>query len=261
MFDSITKIVNLYVGMLAILVILATINIFPLQTSPEIRILKPVYIFNMSRIIDATKQLNQPNVITIPASLYGTMTVYGLPEGYDRKYSLPFGLPYEKPGDERFSGWFSQEYGNPWYNLGLSDSTDIPQMKGNTLATRRDEEKMYALSLLFTSDFLQQAKTESLKAGPDLRVNPLAEISKYADLIEKKTYKRTVQEYDWATKVYSFISIANPSSVSITEIDVFINDVVNYGMLEVVGWTGFFIVEKSTSNSPNIKLHHCCPVN
>lgn len=250
MSNYISKFITIYVNLLVIIALLTSIGVFTSRQNLEVEIFDPVYIFNMTKIIDA---FNKAGISDPFLRLHqGTLAEYGIPESYYKKEGMQFILPFDKSGDDPFFGWNHLKHGDPWYQLGISNDSMIVI---NTQSDRTNFEKMSGLQLLYASDYLEQASRYSLNPGSRLSKNPLTAIKEICDADSQGKYDDLAMSCYVATEVYSFVSVSNHSSVPIDDIFLNIDDTIREGMLELIGWTSITQAKTHDSNSPCIKFH------
>jgi hypothetical protein len=250
-FDTILKILNLYIGLLAIIGLLITLKIFSINNKPQFEILEPIYIFDMKEIIDAVKSVDNWQSVFPFSGAYGTLSLYGAPESMDKLKNFKYTLPYVE-GDGNFhSGWSSFTFNNTiWYYLGIDDTTTIPKSSMDFASNRTSNQKRLGLTLLLISDLLKQADDKSLVLGGNLSVNPLTIIHNTKDSL----LRGNMPKIFYATEIYSFLSIENKSSENMYNIRAYVNDVIGSGNLKVIGWTAATQGVKLISSSPNINI-------
>lgn len=251
-FTHILNIANLYVAIIGILAILAAVGVFSIRAKPEVEVLKPIYSFNMNEITKALKENQLEGVIKIPPNSDSILATYGEPSSKDT-YSNDL-LPYERVGAFKWQRWSSASPRTMWYGLGITD-TDLALRYGmNYSAKRTDEQKRVGLGLLYREDLMEQAVKDSLTPGyTDPNFLEMC-YTIYKTGKGGTNYPGFLVQLGFATKVYSFISISNKSSVPMDQIRLFVNDIMETGMLEVVGWTAASQIVDLTSNGPNIRI-------
>jgi hypothetical protein len=251
MLDYISKIIKIYVGLLVIFSSLATVGLVPKKAEPDVEVLKPIYAFNMTEIYNILKSIGFKD---IDPSVIGTMSDFGLPSNSDSISSIPYRLPYELNSDSSYSGWSSWDSSNPWYMLGVSDTSLLIPTSFNSSACRTEDQKINGLLLMYTYDFLHLSKIYKLIPGCSLKINPLNIIKMYCEGNQGDRSRQIAQSAVSATRIYSIISINNRTSENIENVNVFINDVVNWGLISCVGWTEIEHIERIQSNSPSTRL-------
>lgn len=253
-FDNLTKIFNLYVLILAIIALLATIGTFSVRIRPEFKVLPPIYSFNIKQLAEISNKKNYKVIInTIPTlnrSFNGNDRASLRTYGWDiaKKEEIKYLLPYETLDSNSF-GWSSNTKDNLWYRLGIEHSTpDSVNYSINNSNNRTDHQKLIALDLLFAETLTKDpALTEqdtnikgTFSSGIDtFGINPLIEIKNYkSNFPNVAEYEKFIMDFTYScTKVYSVVTIENNYNAPIENINVYINDALNNGKLEIIGWT------------------------
>lgn len=252
-FTHILNIANLYVAIIGILAILAAVGVFSIRAKPEVEVLKPIYSFDMKRITEALKEYKAEGFIKIPSNSDTILATYGEPS--IAKESAVYLLPYEAVGAWKWGRSSSLSPRTIWYQFGITDTNLALPLGMNYSAKRTDEQKRLGLFMLYTLDLGNQAFKDSLTlgnlSGPNL-LDTCYQIFKSGKGGEN--YEEFIVQLGFATKVYSLISISNKSSVPMDQIRLFVNDVWETGMLEVVGWTAVSQIVDLTSNGPNLRI-------
>lgn len=178
---------------------------------------------------------------------------------------MKYQLPYKRVGFNNPNGWSSNTDDNILYRLGVTDVAPdywTGQMV-NASKTRTDAQKLSGVRLLLTDQTLREldpySAADKTKQGLgiyDFEFDPLDELYKLRDIISDSVgYNNLIREFSFVTKVYSVLSIANPSDEDMTDIDLFINQIYNYGNLKIIGWTNLSSVTLNESDDPNIHVN------
>lgn len=255
-FDNLTKILNLYVLILAIIALLVTIGVFSIRVKPEVEILPPIYSFNIKRLITISTESNYSEIINLTPSLKEAINdkertllkTYGWT--VPKKDEISLFLPFETlDTNSKKQGWSSNTANNLLYRLGIeTTSPDSIVYRINNSAERTIREKYIGINFLILDalfkdlDIISKDSTQvrPLAFGLDtFSTNPIIDLNNIKPKVTNiKNYEDFISKFGLGcTRVYSCISISNTSNEILENISLYINDVMNYGMLEIIGWT------------------------
>lgn len=252
--EVISKFINLYISLLAVVAIFITIGWFNIQNHPKIELLTPVYAFDMTRINSVLLKHQNTNIFPVIASLNNKYCLFNDPDSMNLKNSIKYRLPYYRVGAKKFQRSHSLNKDNYFYHTGISDQSDITRILFNTSVKRTDNQKRLGLSELLVWDSLEKFSKDSLSPGGTIKLNPLGELKKNLKILSNKVFDEIGRELIFATTIYNYISVGNYSNENIESIDLFINDVLNTGMLQVIGWTEGSCTTTLKSDGPNLRL-------
>lgn len=251
----ITKFINLYIGILALVALFITIGWFNITNNPHIEILNPTYVFNMNRINSVLQKNNLYKIFPVDETLNNKFCSFGEPEGAYKQNSLEYILPYFRVDANKFQREHSLNPRSFLYHTGISDEIDITKHIFNNATTRTENQKRLGLSTLLIWDMVNKFSSESLTSGPILKVNPLKELQNKKNVLPDDVFNTIGSEFVFATTIYSIISICNYSNEDMHSINIFLNDVLNTGMLEVIGWTEGGHTIELKSRGPNFRFN------
>jgi hypothetical protein len=250
---TIIDFINLYVALLAIIGLLATIGIFDFTIKPELSLLSPTYVFNMSRmrnIVEKQYGISFP----IDSLTENSLGIYGMPN-WDNL------LPYEMVDKPIFEGGTVQKTMdeiNYWYEIGIDDSI-TSNITNNNSAYRNDSLKKAGLYHLFFAEIQKYQKDLMvnyhipIKSISVLGYNPLVYFYSLKNKIVKENFNElAISLGGGATNTYSYLSISNKYDEQIQDIEVLINDLVNPGRYKVIGWTALPTSVELITNPPHI---------
>jgi hypothetical protein len=271
-YGKVSKVLNVYVLVLGIVSVLVSIGLFPINHRPDIKIIKAGYTFQMKRIIEISSNENFKKILQLSphfAALYDIGIDSNAPVGAFlpeiKITSLKYLLPYKRVGFNNSYGWSSNTDDNILYRLGVIDVAPEYWMGQtvNASITRSDLQKLYGIRLLLTDQTLKElnpySAADKTKKGlgiHDFEFDPLSELYKLRNIVSDSiSYYNLIREFSFATKVYTVLSIANPSDEDMSDIDLFINQIYNYGGLKIIGWTNLSSVNLNESDDPNININ------
>jgi hypothetical protein len=270
-YGKVSQILNVYVLLLGILAVLVSIGVFPINDKPDITIIKAGYTLQMKNIMEISSNDSYNKILKLSpdfAALYMSGVDANAPIGAYlpemKKESLKYLLPYRRVGFKSLEGWSNNTDENIFYRLGVVDS--VPKhWIGQAISAsknRSDLQKIYGIHMLLIDQTLKELdsysadKTQQSFGIQDFKFDPLKELYKIRNIAKDSvTYNNLVMDFSFATKVYSVLSIANPSDEDMSDIDLFINQMYNYGNLNIIGWTNLSSVDLNESDNPNIHIN------
>ena len=246
-FRTVTEVVNLCVAILAIVGLLVAVGFFKFQLEPELKLLKPAYAFDMSKLI-AAFQANAPGV-PVPAEWIALtnqlVNLRSVPttEFSLRNPSLSLPFAFSKTISDSDSEKYVIKSSDPtdiFYQLGMAASpsnysTAIP----NFSSKRIDEERRTAVILPILFDEMALGQERGLEPGSHIEENPLLKLQAlmpHTDHPQVGDIFRLAAVAE-ATFVYSIVSVANRSSEPIENIRVSIANSTFSGGVMLIGWS------------------------
>jgi hypothetical protein len=263
-FQTVTEVVNLCVAILAIVGLLVAVGFFKFQLEPELKLLKPAYAFDMSKLI-AAFQANAPSV-SVPAEWIALTNQFVNLRSVPTKnlglrnptFSLPFA--FSKAISDSDSEKYVIKPSDPtdiFYQLGMAASpsnysTAIP----NFSSKRTDEEKRTAVIIPISFDEMTVARERGLEPGRHIEENPLLKLQSLMPHTDHPQFADTfrVAAVAEATFVYSIVSVANMSSEPIENIRVSIPTSTFSGGVMLIGWSNIPQFVDATEKNKNYHI-------
>jgi hypothetical protein len=244
-FHSVSEITTLYVGLLALVGLLTSVGFFKFRVEPSLKMLAPVYVFDMQALITAFNSC-APGTL-LPAewrAVSNGFAVFRNPYGKnlagDRLISSAM-VPFQEVNSEvhtNLPSWATPSNpGDLFYHLGLTnDPSTYSDHRPNFSAIRSDDEKRYGVSLPIAMNYNRLALDRGfvrLKENPLARcreIIPRHDPPQYADAVLLNTFSQ-------ATFVYSIVSVGNYSSEPIENIRLNVANSFWSPPVKLVGWS------------------------
>lgn len=262
-FKSVVEVTNLCVAILAVVGLLVSVGFFKFRIEPTLKILKPIYSFDMSEIIEAFKT-NAPG-LPVPSdwlALTNQLVYLHVTNKFDLRnpsFSLPFYFAKTfSDADAEANVIRSSDPPDMFYQLGLATSpSDYIAATPNFSSKRTDEAKRLALFFPVFLDEVALAKERNLLwFGNSIEENPLLRLQTLMPHTDRPQFGDLprVAAVAEATFVYSIISVANRSSEPIEDIRVSIANSIFSGGVTLIGWSNIPQYVEATEKNENYHI-------
>ena len=248
-FRSLSELVTLYVGLLALIGLLASVGFFKLRLEPNIRVLEPTYAFDMPQLIKAFETYSRdaplPEEWRNLSNQFATFRKPPTAQFPTQRVLSATMLPFQEPsaaGDTNLPNWAKPS--NPvdlFYHLGLTNKPrTYDTQPPNFSAKRSDDLKRYGIGIPIAMNWARLAMQRGIGHWDyRLKENPLA---KFQEIIPERdppqwTDAAQMDLVAQATYVYSIVSVANYSSQPLENVKLSVPNSLWSGPVTLVGWS------------------------
>lgn len=252
-FRSLSDIITLYVGLLALIGLLASVGFYRLRIEPTLKVLEPTYLFDMSQLIKAYESYS-PSV-PLPDEWRGVSNQFAsfrIPPKVEipLQSRLEAVLPFRHEsvaGETNLPRWAKPSSPTDlFHNLGLTNKPGgYDAQPPNFSAKRSDDLKRYGVGLAITLDIVRLAMERGVgQFDYRLMENPLA---KFQQIIPPRDPRQEHPQFvsdgtkldliAQATYVYSIVSVANSSSQPLENVRLNVPNSFWSGSVSLVGWS------------------------
>lgn len=248
-FRSMGEIVTLYVGLLALIGLLASVGFFKLRLDPNVRVLEPTYAFDMPQLIKAYETYahgaplpEEWRSISNQFATYRKPPIAPLPT--ERVLSSAM-LPFQETSavsDTNFPAWAKPS--NPvdlFYHLGITNKPGTREMQPpNFSAKRSDVLKRYGIGIPMAMNWARLAMQKGIGQWDyRLKENPLIKLQEIIPQPDPPQWADAARMdlITEATFVYSIVSVANYSSQPLENVKLSVPNSIWSGPVTLVGWS------------------------
>ncbi len=265
-FRSVSEIVTLYVGLLALIGLLVSVGFFKLRIEPTLKLLDPVYAFDMPQLIHAFNDYARG--VPLPEEWKGVtngLAIFRTPYGKDlagERLVASAMVPFQEASFEdksRFGSWMRpSDPRDLFYHLGL---TNVPATytagQPNFSAKRTNDQKRYGVGMPIVMDYVRLATARRIGLSGYLKENPLVKLEAIVPRSNPPLFMSDSFRLDAvaeATFVYSIVSIGNHSSEPVENVRVSVGNSFWSGPVTLVGWSNIPQSVDSVESNHNYHL-------
>jgi hypothetical protein len=259
-FKAFLDVANLCIAILAVIGLLVSVGFFRFRIEPTIKLLKPFYVFDMSKMVEAVRA-NAPQIPIPPEWLKLTNSLVYL-RGTNLasirfgKLICPFSYAYNL--STNFADEYLVKQTDPpayFYQLGVATapSNYVDAIPGFS-SERSDEDKrnsVWMTGVFLDSCFL--ASERGLNPGDAIDQNPLTKLQEVMPHNPLPQFGDSVRlgKISEATCVYSILSVANPHSEPIENIRISVANSQFTGPVTLIGWSNIPQIVESVERNNN----------